>query len=310
MISPMLLSSCKELDLSIYEGTHIAQLKMDGTRIIATKKGDKITLVTRSGKSELSEEYPDIIKALSISNDDFIVDGELVFYDNVTGKQKFLTGKAKESREGLTPRLHLFDILKYCQSCHINNPLSDRLMTLEYFVKMINSDLILFIASYVDNFNEMYDSVIRDGQEGIVIKELSSTYQIGKRSKSWLKVKRKDTADCFIIGLMKGEGKYESQFGSLILGQYDKSGNVIVVCNCSGMTDEQRTAFTFDILQQPWSDVFPSTKGELGHIKHKCDPKVVVEISFMTRLDSGSMRHPRFIRVRTDKEPKDCVFEQ
>ena len=33
----------------------------------------------------------------------------------------------------------------------------------------------------------------------------------------------------------------------------------------------------------------------------------VVEFAYQERLASGRYRHPRFVRIRTDKLPADCV---
>ena len=310
MIYPMLLSVCKEKDLSIYEDKYIAQEKFDGTRIIVIKNGENIKFQTRSGKSDLAKDYPEIVEVLSRVHPDFIIDGELIFYDK-NGKQKFLTGKAKESRDGLTAKLILFDVLEIDHISCRQKSLIKRGAWIANFVAFV-----LMCPSVVDaapwcftEFNKFFEAVILKGGEGIVLKKADSIYQDGKRSKDWLKVKRVETTDCFILGLMKGEGKYADTFGSLILGQYDRDGKLIVVCNCSGFTDAERKMFYTIIMASPYKEMFPSTKGELGHILHKCAPNMVVEIEFMERLESGSVRHPRFVRVRDDKLPKDCIYE-
>lgn len=308
MIEPMLLKTCKESDLTKYEKDWIAQEKYDGTRIIVIKNGDNIELQTRSGKSNLASEYPEIVEELKSIHGNFILDGELIFRNNITGEIKFITGKAKDAKDGYTAILMLFDVLENADMNYRNYDQYVRTAWINDFVILHKFINITSVITHYNSFNDLYERKINDGREGIVLKKKTSIYQDGKRSKDWLKVKRVDTADCFIIGLMKGEGKYEDMFGSLILGQYDSDGKLIVVCNCSGFTDEDRKMFYTVIMASPYKEMFSSTKGELGHILHKCAPNMVVEIEFMERLESGSVRHPRFVRVRTDKEPKDCVY--
>ena len=307
MILPMLLKSCKDKDLKKYEGTYIAQEKFDGTRIIVEKRGKTVSMQTRSGKNNLSTEYPEITKELSTIIGDIILDCELVFLDK-DGKVEFLTGLAKESRTDLTPMLMVFDILEWNNESIRTKDMEYRISSIQNIVCSHQFKYIRYVSSFKDNFDKLYKDVIARGGEGIVLKKINSIYKDGKRSSDWLKIKKEDTADCFIVGMMEGEGKYADTFGSLILAQYNKASTVKVICNCSGFTDQQRTDFFNMLIKEPWVETFPSTKGELTHIIHKVAPKVVVEIEFMERLESGSVRHPRFIRIRTDKKPKDCVY--
>jgi bifunctional non-homologous end joining protein LigD len=274
------------------------------------KENGKIQMQTRSGKNDLASEYPDITKELLVSTDaDFILDGELVFINKTTGNVEFLTGLAKEQRRAYEEKLMLFDVLEYEHASWRAIPQIDRTKFIDKFVADSNFKYIGAVFSIYEGFDGSYAQVIDGGGEGLVLKKKTAIYKDGKRSSDWLKIKKQDTADCFIVGMMEGDGKYADQFGSLILAQYNKSGAVMVVCNCSGFTDQQRTEFYQSLIKEPWVETFPSSKGELTHIVHKVAPKTVVEIEFMERLESGSVRHPRFIRIRTDKQPKDCIYE-
>lgn len=311
MIEPMLLKSCKDKSLKKYEGTHIAQEKFDGTRIIAVKENGKIQLQTRSGKNDLASEYPDIVnELLSTVEKQFIFDGELVFINKKTGCVEFLTGLAKETREAYEPKLMLFDVLEIDEGNFRNSPQMNRSEFVEEYVVGYNFKHIGVVYTTTVGFDTSYAQVIDGGGEGLVLKKKTAIYKDGKRSSDWLKVKKQDTADCFVIGLMKGEGKFEHLFGSLIMGQYDTNGNVKVVGATSGFDDSTRALLHAAVMKEPWFETYPSTKGELGHILHKVAPKLVIEISFMERLESGMFRHPRFEKLRSDKLPKDCVYNE
>jgi bifunctional non-homologous end joining protein LigD len=310
MIEPMLLKSCKDRDLKKYEGGFMAQRKHDGTRIIAKRDENGVELQTRSGKNELSSEYPDIVDELKLTHvRKFILDGELVFFRKSDGKEEFLTGLAVETRKDYDVKFMVFDILEYNDTNMRSHPQYKRDELLYTFFDVNSFKYIQQVTTYKERFNELFDTVIAAGGEGIVLKKKTAVYKDGKRSADWLKVKKQDTADCFVIGLMKGEGKFENLFGSLIMGQYDTKGNVQVVGATSGFDDSTRALLHAAVMKEPEFSTYPSTKGELGHILRKVAPKIVIEISFMERLESGMFRHPRFERIRTDKLPKDCIYE-
>lgn len=309
MIEPMLLKSCKDKSLKKYEGTHIAQEKFDGTRIIVVKENGKIQMQTRSGKNDLASEYMDITKELLAEEaESFILDGELVFINKKTGRVEFLTGLAKETRAEYEPKLMLFDVLKIKDTDMRGYKQETRTGWVEKFVSSGNFKHIAAVYTITSGFDESYAQVIDGGGEGLVLKKKTAIYKDGKRSADWLKIKKQDTADCFVIGLMKGEGKFEHLFGSLIMGQYDSSGNIKVVGATSGFDDSTRALLHAAVMKEPWFETYTSTKGELGHILHKVAPTIVIEISFMERLESGMFRHPRFERIRKDKLPKDCLW--
>lgn len=307
MIEPMLLKTCTSTDLSVYEGEWVAQVKFDGTRIIAIKENDTVIFQTRSGKSDLAGEYPELVELLRNKKaGQFIIDGELTFR-NRDGKEVFLTGKAKESREGLTAHLSLFDILELDGRNYRTMPLTERLKHLDVFVKGETSCTLGVVVSHESKFNELYDFIIKSGGEGIVLKKKDSIYEDGKRSKYWLKVKRVETHDCFVIGLMKGEGKFADLFGSVVLGQYE-GDKIKVVGACSGFDDATRNQIYDVIIAQPSYESFPVTARRMHHYVKRVAPILPMEIECMERHANGMMRHPRFLRFRDDKKESDCVW--
>jgi ATP-dependent DNA ligase len=57
------------------------------------------------------------------------------------------------------------------------------------------------------------------GYEGIMAKRIDSSYLLGKRSDSWLKMKPQKSAICHVIGYTKGEG-YRNLLGALVIAQH------------------------------------------------------------------------------------------
>jgi len=266
---------------------------------------------TRSGKNDLASEYLDIVnELLSTVEKQFIFDGELVFINKKTGCVEFLTGLAKETRAAYEPKLMLFDVLELDEGNFRNSPQENRTEFIETYVVGYNFKHIAAVYTITKDFDVSYAQVIDGGGEGLVLKKKTAIYKDGKRSSDWLKVKRVETHDVFVIGLMRGEGKYEHQFGSLVMGQYDSSGNIKVVGATSGFDDSTRALLHAAVMKEPWFETYPSTKGELGHILHKVKPSIVLEVECMERFsDTLMMRHPRFLRIRNDKTPKECKLE-
>ena len=61
----------------------------------------------------------------------------------------------------------------------------------------------------------------RQGLEGVVAKRLDSTYEPGRRSRAWLKVKHHRRQEFVIGGWTWGEGRRQGHLGALLLGYYD-----------------------------------------------------------------------------------------
>jgi len=114
-----------------------------------------------------------------------------------------------------------------------------------------------------------YDSLVTEGGEGVILKNLKAPYTPGKRSNAWLKVKRLEQRVYVITGFTAGAGKYEGMIGSVVYGT-DEVDNI---GTASGMDDETR----IDMTVRPEFYV----------------GKVAV-FNCQKLTDKGCMRHPRW----------------
>jgi hypothetical protein len=73
------------------------EIKFDGYRCIAVKRGNEITLFSRNEKV-LNKRFPDVAQALASIGGDFVLDGELVAMDS-QGKT-FISCSARQSIAG------------------------------------------------------------------------------------------------------------------------------------------------------------------------------------------------------------------
>ena len=62
------------------------------------------------------------------------------------------------------------------------------------------------------------------GLEGIVAKRSTSRYELGKRSRQWLKVKHRRQQELVVGGWVEGQGSRRASIGALLVGYYDDDG--------------------------------------------------------------------------------------
>lgn len=154
------------------------------------------------------------------------------------------------------------------------------------------------------------------GCDGIVAKELDKPYVSGKRA--MIKIKHRRTVDVVVGGFR--EHKDGGRIGSLLLGLYTDTGDLSFIGHCSGFPDVDRVAI-FERFKQLAADEsfnegvrIPGAESRWSGGKEMnwtpVAPGVVIEVSY-DQLEGDRFRHAtRFHRWRTDKDARDCTFDQ
>lgn len=333
-VNPMLAQRAEDINeiLERMKGKAAFEIKLDGIRIQVHKDGEKIYLYTRRMEN-YTEMFPDLILPLrkALKPNRVIVDGELVALDKKTGRpmpfQEVLKRRRKygveESAEAIPVEYNVFDVLLVENKTLLDEPYTKRREMLEKVVEEIEGRVRLVeqkVLSDAEKIKEFCDYAIKIGHEGLVAKDLHSTYRAGRREFLWLKLKPTlETLDLVVVGALFGKGKRAGVFGSYVLAALDSdTGKFKTVTKCgSGYTDEDLVELTkmFKKLQikGPHEDV---------EIEIDCDayfkPEVVFEIAYEEiqvspeeKHTSGmGLRFPRFLRVREDRRPEEATTVQ
>jgi len=166
---------------------------------------------------------------------------------------------------------------------------------------------------FIGNGTTLLEAARQQQLEGIVAKRRKSCY-IQKRSREWLKIKITQRQECVIGGYTDPRGSREN-FGSLVLGLYDKKGNLVPVGQAGSGFTHASHARMWEKLHRLETNKNPfSGKIDSPRKVHFVKPELVAEIKFTewTHETNGGglkMRAPVFQGLRKDKDPRECTFE-
>ncbi len=162
----------------------------------------------------------------------------------------------------------------------------------------------VFHASSSDELEKLFSAAQARGNEGLMIKDLSSPYTPGKRGKSWLKMKRElATLDVVVTAVEYGHGKRIGVLSDYTFAVWDGDRLVNIGKAYSGLTDAEIAEMTNWFLEHTIED---------QGFRRVVEPKIVLEVAFnnMMRSDrheSGyALRFPRIVRLRPDKSPEEA----
>src|SRR2546429_6900882 len=83
--------------------------------------------------------------------------------------------------------------------------------------EVLEEDDRIVLSDYIEARGvDYYNAVIARGLEGIIAKRKDARYIPGKRSKDWIKIKKKTTLDCLIAGITAAAGERGGPFGSFL----------------------------------------------------------------------------------------------
>ncbi len=305
VIKPMLAES---RDTPFDSPDHIFELKWDGTRALAFVRNGLRFQNRRLNYIE--DRYPDLTIR---TRKDAILDGEIVVMDGALPSFEKLQTRERTSGEinieyiarTLPATYIVFDILYAGEKEVMSLPQMERKALLTEIVEV---DDRVVLSDYIERRGiDYYNAVIARGLEGIIAKHKQARYYPGKRSKDWIKIKKKMTLDCVICGITAGEGEREDTFGSLILGAYHEGTLVHVGRVGTGFSEAGRREIIARLRPLQGPCPFPEEPEIDAHVGFWTRPDLVAEAHFLEWSKDRRMRAPSFSRMRDDKRPEECV---
>lgn len=300
-IKPMLASPKKEI---FNNPGWIFEFKWDGYRMIASVSNGKVKTFSRNGTS-FTNRFRILSDSLQTIPHDVILDGEVVAL-NKEGAADFQA--LQNYPENNWERIHyyVFDLLFLNGYSTMDLQLTERKSLIPAIIE--NCSHVFYCEEIEGMGITYYQQALEQGMEGVVAKKMDSVYIPGFRSKDWLKIKARETAEALICGYTDSDAQV---FGSLLLGIYEKD-RLTYIGNCGSGFSQQ--------LQKELLKKFRNLEQETSPFEEKINlkgrsvtwlkPLLVAEVSFSEWTATGKLRHPVFEGLREDKNPKEISRQE
>lgn len=298
---PML---AKLTDKAFDDPDWIFEIKWDGYRAIAELNGADAKFYSRNGISFI-DAYPVVYDALCRIKKKAVIDGEIVALNN-KGMPYFQNLQNYGQDNSIVLVYYVFDVLYINNKTVMDKPLLERKALLK---KLLPKNSIIKYCDHVEETGiAFFELMQKQGLEGMIAKRADSIYREGVRSNDWLKIKHTLTDEAVIAGYTEARGgrKY---FGALVLGTYEKGKLQYIGHTGTGFTDK--------ILKEVYAQLQPLVidKNPFGvQVKLNAPvtwvkPELVCNLRFTEVTEGGNRRHPVFMGLRMDKNPKQVHAE-
>jgi bifunctional non-homologous end joining protein LigD len=289
------------------------ELKYDGVRALAEKRGERVRVFARSG-AERTAQYAEITNALRhLPLDDATLDGEVVALDGF-GRSSF-----ERIQRRFTPSdpdaialahrevpvaFYAFDLLAAAGHDLRALPL---LVRKELLARLAPRTGFIRFADHVEEDGVgLFEAAQQHGLEGILAKQADSAYEAGRRTPRWLKVKVPRTSSLVIAGSLPGRGA-RAAIGSLVLagrrdGRWVYCGNV-----GSGLGDEVVRALDRALEERRLPEpAFEGAPERWPKGVRFARPELVCEVRYTEVTSAGVLRQPVFVKLRAGADPLAC----
>lgn len=250
MFSVMLAESFDKHKGKIKDNEFILTTKLDGSRIIAIREGDKVSFYSRQGKpmEQLIELEKDFINL-----PEGVYDGELLAIGEFNNAAEQYKETMKRSRiKGVKTGLKMvcYDYIENEDDFWNgldNTPCIDRKNKLETIIKSSQDDYNiehieylypLYVGKDKSMIEKYSNEAVSKGDEGIMLSIADSPYKCS-RTHYLQKVKLFKDADVLVTEVLEGEGRLSGTLGKVkIVFKYN--GNIYENYVGSGFTDNER----------------------------------------------------------------------
>lgn len=311
-VQPMLASAASDVaDALATTGEASVEWKLDGARVQAHRAGGEVRLFTRN-LNEVTDRLGGVVEAVrSLPGGDLVLDGEVLGIDDGGAPRRFQDTMGDFGADGGAERgsglqAFFFDVL-HAGSSVVDEPLSVRRELLAEIVPD-SSRMPSIVTADATEAQQFLDRSIAAGHEGVMVKQIRSTYDAGRRGGAWRKVKPVHTLDLVVLAVEWGHGRRQGWLSNLHLGARGADGAFVMVGKTfKGLTDDLLRWQTERFLGLRIGE----GAGRESHVVH-VRPEQVVEIAVdgvqvSTRYRGGvALRFARVRQYRHDKSPEEA----
>jgi len=293
------------------------EIKWDGVRAIAYSSPGEFALESRN-LIDVTDKYPELhALGRALGSHSAVLDGEIVAFDDHGRpsfselQQRMSVSSRAQARRRMTARpVHymIFDLLWLDGHPLIALPYRERRARL--------AELQLSGPSWqtpehlAGHGQELLQKATEQGLEGLVAKRLDSSYEPGRRSSSWIKIKRPGRQEFVVGGWLPGKGRRRQRIGALLLGVLNGDGSLRYVGRVGSGFSERELARLQQLLAPLQRERSPFVAGPRPPREAVfCKAQLIVEVSFTEWTSDGSLRHPVYLGLRDDKEAAEVVRE-
>lgn len=302
-VKPMLATL---VDKPFSDEEWLFEIKWDGYRALAYMDKDYFEILSRNNLS-FTEKFAPVSEALKSLGIHALLDGEIVAVDKAGLASFQLLQNWRGLQEG-SLRYYVFD-LAWLEGYDLSGlPLIERKRILQTILPQ-NHPVIKYSDHVIKEGDVFFDVAMQGGLEGIIAKKINSKYEKGRRGDTWLKIKVNQRQEVVIAGYTEPR-ETRKYFGALLLGVYEK--NELIYVGHTGSGFNQKTLEELYKKLQPLvldKSPFahpPKTNMPATWVK----PKLVCEIKFTEWTKNRQARHPIFMGLREDKDPKKITIEK
>ncbi|HET6380177.1 MAG TPA: DNA ligase D [candidate division Zixibacteria bacterium] len=303
------------------------EVKWDGYRVQAVVRDGKARIWTRK-RVDAATYFPDLAgQADWIAARQAIVDGEVVALDP-EGRPNFsllqdrtglkgleaATGRSlpdgkrlsRQEREAIPLAYMVFDLLYLDGRSLLEAPLIERKRMLQH---VLRPHSMVRYASHIEEHGEAFTAAAAErGLEGVVAKRRTSTYQPGKRSREWLKIKLRREQEVVVVGWLPGQGTHRD-LGSLIVA-VNEDGRLRHVGQVGSGIDGRMRRELLAAFEPIRRDDPPLARPPRLPRARWVEPRIVIRTEFSEWTSDGLLRQAAFKGVEPDRDPTQVVREE
>ncbi len=290
-----------------------AEWKWDGIRGQLIKRNDQLFVWSR-GEELMTEKFPEYFVLKDLLPNGIVLDGEIMPFDGSKplpfGILQTRIGRKTVTKKQLQEApvtFFVYDLLELDGEDYREHTLQERRQQLERIVKDIHHPVLqLSPLIQFENWEQLTSTRMgsRDmGAEGIMLKRVSSNYQVGRKRGDWWKWKIDPLViDCVMVYAQKGHGRRSNLYTDYTFAVKDGDKLVTFTKAYSGLTDIE--------FAEVDAFVKKNSLEKFGPVR-TVRPELVFEIAFegiaaSNRHKSGvALRFPRINRWRKDKRPDE-----